>query len=65
MSRSKWKGPIFKGRSTTIIPGLVGLSFPLHDGKNIKSIIISSLSVGLKMGELLYTKKIPVFKKKS
>ena len=65
MSRSIWKGPIFKGRSSTIIPSLVGHNFPLHDGKNLKTIVVSTLAVGLKLGELLYTKKLPFYKKKN
>jgi len=64
MSRSLWKGPIFNKRSSTIIPDLIGKSLPIHDGKNFKSVIVSSLAVGLKFGELVFTKKVPVFKKK-
>ena len=64
MSRSLWKGPIFYKRSSTIIPDLIGKSIPIHDGKVKKSVIVSSLAVGLKFGELVLTKKVPVFKKK-
>lgn len=64
MSRSLWKGPIFNKRSSTIIPDLIGKNLPIHDGKNIKSVLVSSLAVGLKFGELVLTKKVPIFKKK-
>ena len=63
MSRSIWKGPIFNKRSSTIIPDLIGKSYPTHDGKNYKNITITSLAVGLKLVELLSTKKVPKFKK--
>jgi ribosomal protein S19 len=65
MSRSVWKGPIFNKRTSTIIPELIGKSYPIHDGKSQKSVLATSLSVGLKLGELVFTKKVPVFKKKS
>jgi ribosomal protein S19 len=64
MSRAIWKGPIFNKRSSTIIPDLIGRTLPIHDGKIKKSVIVSSLAVGLKFGELVLTKKVPVFKKK-
>jgi len=65
MSRSIWKGPIFKKRSSTIIPEFIGKTYPIHDGRNLKTVQISSLAVGLKFGELVFTKRTPVFKKKS
>jgi ribosomal protein S19 len=65
MSRSIWKGPILNKRSSTILPDLIGKSIPIHDGKNTKLVLISSLAVGLKLGELVFTKKVPVFKNKS
>jgi ribosomal protein S19 len=42
----------------------MGRSLPIHDGKIKKSVIVSTLSVGLKFGELVPTKKVPIFKKK-
>ena len=64
MSRAIWKGPIFNKRSSTIIPELIGRTLPIHDGKNFKSVLVNSLAVGLKLGELVLSKKVPVFKKK-
>ena len=65
MARSIWKGPIFYKRSSTILPDFIGKSYPIHDGKTQKPIIITSLAVGLKLGELIFTKKVPKFKNKS
>ena len=79
MSRAKWKGPYVDGslikikhdaniyttsRDSTIVPGLIGKTFNVHNGKNFLKIKITENMIGKKLGEFSPTRKRFSFKKK-
>lgn len=69
MSRSKFKGPVVNSghnlkkknlqflKNNTILPEFVGKIFHIYNGKILKSIKIEEPMVGLKFGQLVFTRK--------
>jgi len=73
MSRSKWK-PVYsretgsKGEvsnDSTVKPEYINKTVLAHTGNKWKPVYITSKHIGYKIGELVMTKVIPVYKKKS
>jgi len=50
-------------RRTTIIPGLIGITMIIHNGKEYKRIKITKEMVGHKLGEYSETKRTAKYKK--
>lgn len=75
MSRSIWKGPncknkiqksamIFANRSVNITPNLFGLTFFIHNGKELIKVEVTKEMIGHKFGEFLPTRTKFLYKKK-
>lgn len=68
MARSIWKGPIKNNknslRNITITPELIKKTIDVHNGKQLKSIIIDSNFLGEKIGKLVPSKIFIAHKKK-
>lgn len=67
MSRSKWKFIISQqgftqSRNTLITPGFINKTIKIHNGKELKSILIQPELIGHKFGEFIYTKITPKYK---
>lgn len=54
-----------KSRKSTILPSLVGNKVAIHNGKEYKTITITTNHVGHKFGEFAITKIPAVYKRKS
>ncbi len=67
MSRSIWKGPTVLpniSRASTILPGHIGKTYYIHNGKNYNNVIVTKHHVGLKFGEFVATTIPAIYKKK-
>lgn len=50
-------------RASTILECMVGKKFFVHNGKDYLPVIVTEEMVGHKLGEFVFTKKIPEFKR--
>lgn len=72
MSRSKWKGPFIAqsllkssikknikvwSRASTITKSFLNIRVAIHTGKSFRSTLIREERIGLKFGELVFTRK--------
>ena len=67
MSRSKWKYIItnkdnIHARSNIITPSFFNKIIKVHNGKELKQLLINSENIGHKFGEFIQTKIIPKYK---
>lgn len=53
-----------KKRGSKIIPNYLGLSFKVHNGKNLVELLISEDMIGHKFGEFVFTRAKYIFKSK-
>ena len=69
MSRAQWKGPIKNNNSSwrniTITPEIINKTIEVHNGKQLKSLVIDSKNLGEKIGKFVPSKIFIAHKKKA
>lgn len=61
MSRAKWKNIIndnnlIQARSNVITPNFFNKQIKVHNGKDLKTVLITANHIGHKFGEFIFTK---------
>lgn len=65
LKENSYKSIRIYSRNCIIFPAFVGLRFEIYNGKSFLSLEIKENMVGLKFGELIFTRKLAKHKKKT